>query len=233
MIWVAGVDGCPAGWLAVFRSAAEHRAQIYQKISEILDAPERPTIVAVDIPIGLQPNSKKGGRRADIEARQVLKYRKSSIFPAPSRPALKATSFEEAKEIEKANSTPPKKLARQAYNLFCKIRELDAIAADHLGVIFECHPEVSFWAMNNKTDMSLSKRKRAGFEDRCQLLARNGFDSRFLETRLGFWDEHSLNDLADACVAAWTAERILRKEAVRFPATPEIDETGLDMAIWA
>lgn len=234
-MWVAGADGCPAGWLVVFRSinGQSPRAQIFDKITDAFQQRERPKILAVDIPIGLLKTSRKGGRSADIEAREVLSLRKASIFPAPSRPALKARSPAEAREIEKRNSDPPKSLAKQVINLLDKIRQLDAVAARYSGIIFECHPEVSFWAMNGRREMSFPKRTLDGFNERCRILTRNGYDRSFLTTRIGSYKEHSRDDLPDACAAAWTAERIFRKEAIRFPAKPKPDDCGLDMAIWA
>ncbi len=233
-VWVAGADGCPKGWLVVFRSlnGENPRAQIFKQITDALKEPERPKIVAVDIPIGLLKTSQRGGRSADIEARKVLSLRKSSIFPAPSKPVLKARSFEEAKEIEQQNSKPPKKLTKQVYYLLCKIRQLDAIAASYSGIIFECHPEVSFWAMNNKAEMLSPKRKLHGFDERCKILARNRYEHSFLTTRVGSYEDHSRDDLIDACAAAWTAERIFRKTALRFPAKPD-DDSEVDAAIWA
>lgn len=232
-MWVAGANGCPAGWLVVFRSliGQRPRAQIFEKIADALAEPERPNIVAVDIPIGLLTTSQTGGRSADIEARKVLNLRKPSIFPAPSRPALQANSLDEAKEIERNNSVPPKMLTIQVYNLFDKIRQLDAVVAKYSGIIFECHPEVSFWAMNNRSEMSLPKKKLRGFEERCKILAQNGYEPLFLTTRVGSYREHSRDDLPDACAAAWTAERILKKQAIRFPAKPDDCRPG--MAIWA
>jgi predicted RNase H-like nuclease len=234
-IWVAGVDGCPFGWLAVFRSMTGDppRARLFKSIKDVVAAPERPVRVAVDIPIGLSAVSEKGGRLADREARKVLRLRKSSIFPAPSRPVLQARSAEEAREIEHRNSMPPKKLAKQVYFILPKIRELDAIAESHLGIIFECHPEVSFWAMNDRTEMPLPKKSSKGLADRHRILARHNYGQPFLTGRLGSHQEHSRDDLLDACAAAWTAERILKRHALRFPANPDLDDRGLDMAIWA
>jgi predicted RNase H-like nuclease len=234
-MWVAGADGCPAGWLVVFRSINGQgaRAQIFEKITEALAAPERPAILSIDIPIGLPTTSQKGGRLADIEARKVLNLRKSSIFPAPSRSVLNARSFPQAKRIEARNSRPAKKLAKQTFNLLPKIRELYSIALAHAGTIFECHPEVSFWVMNRKAEMSFRKKTQQGFGQRCEALCRNGFKESFLTTRVGTYKDHNRDDLVDACAAVWTAGRILRKQAIRFPATPDLDGCGIDMAIWA
>lgn len=242
-MWVAGADGCPAGWVAVFRriGGQDHRAVLVKSLADVFTAAERPQIVAVDIPIGLLSISQRGGRAADRECRKILgRGRQSSIFPAPCRPALKAVSFFEACEIERANSWPPKKLSRQTFNLLAKIREVDAIALQFRGSIFECHPEVSFWAMNEREAMRLPKkglcrtdRNSSGLSERHRLLLQNGYEQESLATRAGLRKHCGRDDLVDACAAAWTAERILSGKAVRFPRLPDLDEIGLDMAIWA
>ena len=245
-MWVAGADGCPAGWLAVFRSleGQDHRARIFESLVQVVSAPEQPRIVAVDIPIGLPKVSARGGRAADRECRKILgRDRQSSIFPPPSRPTLAAGSFLEACEIERAHSWPPKKVSQQTFNILSKIREVDGIAAMFKGVIFECHPEVSFWAMNGQRAMSLPKKvsrrknpdgiNESGLDERRRLLLENGYSAAFLATRLGSLRECGADDFVDACAAAWTAERKFRDQAVRFPSTADPDEHGVDMAIWA
>ncbi|MEJ2623115.1 MAG: DUF429 domain-containing protein [Pseudolabrys sp.] len=135
-MWVAGVDGCSAGWLAVFRSTnrdAPH-AQIFDSFANIVA--KGVAKIAVDIPIGLPETSKRGGRWADREARKMLGLdRQSSVFPAPSRATLKVSSFSEACEIEQRNSDPPKKVSQQAFNIIEKIREVDIIARQHSSLI--------------------------------------------------------------------------------------------------
>jgi predicted RNase H-like nuclease len=170
---------------------------------------------------------------ADREARQKLKLRKSSIFPSPSRPVLRARSFQEAKDLEQKNSSPPKKLGMQVFNILCKIREVDSIASQCTGRVFECHPEMSFWAMNGKAEMIFPKRKSQGFAERCNILYQNGFDLAFLTARVDSARNYKRDDLTDACAAAWTAERILKKTAIRFPELSVVDDHGIEMAIWA
>jgi predicted RNase H-like nuclease len=92
---------------------------------------------------------------------------------------------------------------------------------------------MSFWAMNNEMEMSLPKRTSDGFDERCQILVRNKYDLSFLTERVGSYQEHSRDDFPDACAAAWTAERILLKGAIRFPMEHDLDGRDLDMAIWA
>src|SRR5262249_12351691 len=134
-----------------------------------------------------------------------------------------------------------KKLSRQTFNILAKIREVDAVALRFEGLIFECHPEVSFWAMNARQPMRLPKKpsrrknpdSESGLRERRQLLLRNGYDAEFLTTCLGLAKGSGPDDFVDACAAAWTAERILNGRAVRFPRLPDVDAVGLDMAIWA
>jgi predicted RNase H-like nuclease len=245
-MWVAGVDGCRSGWIVVFRSVAgqSHKVRIVSALGDVFLAEEQPKLAAIDIPIGLLSISQTGGRAADRECRKVLgRYRQSSIFPPPSRATLQARTFVEACELERANSNPPKKVSQQTFNILKKIREADAVALQFRSVVYECHPEVSFWAMNNHLPMRLPKKRSrnrdagntpdGGLAERKELLIRNRYTEAFLTTRVGSTKECSLDDLIDACAAAWTAERILKREALRFPSVPDLDDTGWDMAIWA
>ena len=63
-IWLAGVDGCPGGWIAAFvrPEGAAGRLQRFGSFAEIVVAPERPAVVAIDIPIGLPERTGAGGR---------------------------------------------------------------------------------------------------------------------------------------------------------------------------
>jgi predicted RNase H-like nuclease len=53
--WVAGVDGCRAGWVVAFArpQGGEVRVRIVPRFTEVIAAPEAPVVIAVDIPIGL------------------------------------------------------------------------------------------------------------------------------------------------------------------------------------
>ena len=245
-MWVAGVDGCPAGWLAVFRSTVGETpyARIFHTFAELIAT--QPAIIAVDIPVGLPKVSQRGGRQADKEARKRLgTARQSSVFPAPSRAVLRATSFEEACTIERENSVPPKKISQQVFNILDKVREVDCLARQHIGLIYECHPEVCFLAMNNGAAMQLpkkvSRRKSptgisgAGLQERRKHLVQRGYTEEFLTKRIGSVAEHGLDDLIDACAAAWTAERIFQNDnsLIVLPTLPDPDEHNICMAIWA
>ena len=90
MDWVAGVDGFKSQWCVVLLSlrTEELRARIVPTFSGLLEIPERPSIVCVDIPIGLPEVTRRGGRSCESEARRLLGRRASSVFSALGRAAL-------------------------------------------------------------------------------------------------------------------------------------------------
>ena len=87
MTWLAGVDGCPTGWIAalVRPDGGAVRVTAVPRFAHLLALPEQPSIVAVDIPIGLPERSGYGGREAENAVRPLLGARQSSVFSVPSR----------------------------------------------------------------------------------------------------------------------------------------------------
>ena len=92
MTWLAGVDGCPAGWVVALArpDGDDVRIAVVPRFANVFADP-RPDIVAVDIPIGLPERSQYGGRAAENAVRPLLGARQSSVFSVPSRAALEAT----------------------------------------------------------------------------------------------------------------------------------------------
>ena len=79
--------------------------------------------------------------------------RSSSVFPAPCRATLDATSYPHACELERTARGGGKGLSRQAYGILAKIREVDLVVTpahqepldDSARVrVREVHPEVTF-----------------------------------------------------------------------------------------
>lgn len=237
---VAGIDGCRAGWLAVIHpidTPADAQLRLYKDFAAVLDALTEAAAIAVDIPIGLPRGGLAGGRPADREARAVLGERQSSVFAVPARAAVMAADYREACAISLAHSSPPRKVSKQAFNLFPKIREVDALMTPELQArVVECHPEVAFWAMNGKVPLVAPKKMKSrpfpdGLALRRGLLSAQGFRTDFLE-RIEFPRSHAgADDLLDACATCWTANRLARNRASRFPVNPPCDDRGLRMEI--
>ncbi|PLX38331.1 MAG: DUF429 domain-containing protein [Hyphomicrobiales bacterium] len=237
--WVAGVDGCPAGWIAAYRSLDDEppRLRLHESFAEILAAPENPRVVAVDMPIGLPDHIGPNGRGPEKAVRPLLGERQSSVFSIPARAAVMADNFGEACRLALETSDPPRKVSRQGFALFPKIREIDALMTPDLEArVFEVHPELAFWRLNGEQPMSLPKKVKsrpnpAGLDQRRELLVRFGYEMGFLGQKppCGAGPD----DLIDACVNAVIAERILSQKAEPFPPEPARDARGLRVAIWA
>jgi len=226
-MFVAGVDGCRAGWVAFKVELSAHATSV-----EIVDLSillqERPrdlACVAIDIPIGLLDDP----RACDTAARKLLgQPRGSSVFPAPCRAALGAQNYAEASSTNRQKAA--KGLTRQAWGIAPKIKQVDdAITSDCQCWAFEVHPEVCFWALNQRHPMKHNKKTKEGATERIAVL-RRVFPE--IETHLANRRARvGADDLLDAAAAAWTALRWHRNEA-ECVCTPEHDEKGLAVTIY-
>lgn len=248
---VAGADGCRGGWAVVIvEPDGTARAERVTRLAELFDRPASPDIIAVDMPIGLPERIEAKGRAPERLVRPLLGQRQSSVFSIPSRAAVYASVDEAVRELERyphacakarATSTPPRAVAKQGFAIFPKIIEIDRWLRDNpalLPRVHECHPEVSFWAMNGRIPLDTPKKvknapHRPGLVLRRGLLERAGFPPGPLAPLRAREIGVGEDDLIDACAAAWTAGRLARGEAVSFPSPPERDAHGLPIAIWA
>jgi predicted RNase H-like nuclease len=239
---VAGVDGCRAGWLCVTAEAETGKARdafIAPDIGVVLGRQDL-AVIAIDVPIGIPEIASLGGRACDAALRRQLGARQSSVFAVPARAALAEEDYARASDAAFAHSQPPRRVSRQCFHLFPKIREVDARMTPELQAhVVECHPEGAFWAMNGRVPLHEPKKVKsqphpAGLALRHLLLAQAGFDPAFLAGRRFRAAEAGADDVLDACACAWTALRVLRGEAIRFPeGEPPRDPRGLRMEVWA
>jgi predicted RNase H-like nuclease len=240
--WVAGADGCPAGWVVVLREqrgACLPLTRIVATFSGLLALPEAPCIIAIDMPIGLPDRTTIGGRAPDIAARAKLGKRQSSVFAVPSRRAVMAPDYTSACAIALETSDPPRKISKQTWQLFPRIREIDAVMTPALQErVFECHPEAAFWAMNGCQPLDEPKKVKSrpydpGLALRRGLLADAGYPRAFLDAVHFRPSAAGADDVLDACACAWTAGRILAGTAHTFPSEPPLDARGLRQEIKA
>lgn len=229
---VIGVDGCAGGWIAAARDArAAIRFRHVKALAELVGASIRPRVVAVDVPIGLLG---RGARVCDVEARCLLGVRRSSVFPAPIRAMLAATSQADASTIR--YRTEGKRVSIQTWAIVPKIAEVDRLLrADEAarGIVREVHPEVSFFFLNGERPMSAAKGKADGQAQRLSLL-REWAGEAVVEALARRRElTCKADDIVDALVALWTAERIDGGRAVSIPAQPPRDDYGLRMEMVA
>jgi predicted RNase H-like nuclease len=230
---VVGVDSCPRGWITVALDASRSDLQprFFDRFEQILSEFSSAEVIAVDIPIGLTDGKP---RACDIEARKRLGWPgMASVFPAPARSLIHHTDYREAKAESRARFGHA--VTRQSFALFRKVREVDeALAPELQSRVFEVHPELSFWAMNDRSAMAFGKKTQAGIEDRLAVIAErfSGFElptSRAEAKAMA--PLAGVDDFLDAIAAAWTAQRIADGKAEFLPGTIEADERGLRMQI--
>ena len=93
---------------------------------------------------------------------------------------------------------------------------------------YEVHPEVSFWRMNGRTPMKYSKARKAGRDERRDVLVGNFPD---IDLHIGKRPEKvGIDDPLDAAAAAWSALRIWEGTAESV-CDPGRDDRGLRMSI--
>ena len=241
-MWVAGVDGCRAGWVAVLMRVDDpqaHHVVTAPTLAAIADAPEQPAVIAVDMPIGLPERTEGSGRLPEQLIRPVLGQRQSSVFAIPSRRAVAAEDYGEACAIAATTSEPSRKVSRQGFAIFPKIREIDALLRARPELVartYEVHPELAFWALNGRQALDQPKKVKGapygpGMALRRELLARSGLLPESLihaPPRRGA----AQDDLLDALAGLTVALDIARGGGQPFPDPPSRDAHGLPVAIW-
>jgi predicted RNase H-like nuclease len=181
---------------------------------------------AIDIPIGLAAG---GPRDCDREARRLLGPRRSSVFPAPVRPVLHATSYAEACAISREHCG--KGVSKQLYNILGKIRESDHVMSPRLQAqLFEACPELSFALMHGGAPMRHTKRTQEGRDERVAAL-RVGLGVGVTPLVERPPSGAARDDVFDALALAWTARRIAAGQGLRLGG--DLDGRGLRMEVRA
>jgi predicted RNase H-like nuclease len=251
-VTVAGLDGCRAGWVAVIlRPGGTPSVSIFSSIADLVASLPGNAAIAVDMPIGLPEFSGKGGRGPEAAVRALLGARQSSVFSIPSRAALYAdtepfvtverwyAAHRKASAVARTTSDPPCGVSIQAFGIFSKIREIDALLREQPDLrsrIFESHPEVAFCRLNGGQPMSLPKKIKGtvnptGMEERKALLCASFYQRSFLDQTPPKGAAH--DDFLDAAAMMLIAARLARGQARPYPDPPGVDGHGIPVAIWA
>jgi predicted RNase H-like nuclease len=226
---IAGVDGCPSGWIALVEQTVARRisAHVFLTFRDLADAIDA-AVIAIDVPIGLTDHD---ARQCDLLARRHLgPKRGTSVFPAPIRPALGASTYLDAKAASFASQK--KGISQQAWAIYPKIREVDDALqadADLRGRVVEVHPELTFstWA---GAPILPGKKTAEGHAIRRDLIASHFGPLAFDSAREQVRRNHASNDdIADAFAALWTAQRIVNGQSQTLPLDPPLDSRGLPM----
>jgi len=206
---VAGVDGCPRGWVAAVWSDAGVEWRVTPlAFTSLLDALRDAEALAIDVPIGYGPD-----RACDLLAKKKLGTAHNSVFLVPSKPVLHAASHAEACEV--AHAAGEKGISVQTWNIGARIID----ATEHADArCVEAHPEVSFLALAGRP--LPTKHSAPGLAARMVALAPVFGDVAALLATAP--SRARADDALDALACAWTARRVLDGEAEHLGGGPTI-----------
>lgn len=230
-----GVDGCRGGWVVVVADDLRDapRFAVVETLEDVVrTARLGRALVVVDIPIGLP---QAASRRCDHEARALLGPRQaSSVFPAPTRPAL-AAAHDYRRACRLNASACGRRLSLQSFNLLRRIGHVDALIRPRLQRrVREGHPELVFHQLHAGV-MPAAKATVEGQRLRGALLADAGvaFDVDAVRDKL-VRANAAIDDVLDAAACLVAARRIASGDALVLPmAGTERDARGLRMEIVA
>lgn len=216
-IAVAGVDGCPFGWIATVRVPAtgETSVAIADSFGALLDGPlSTAALIVVDMPIGLP---ERPGRACEHEVRRAIGPRRSSVFSSPLRGMLAFDDYQKANAYGKARGAG---LSKQAWAITKKIREIDALMSPLMQTrVIEGHPELAFTRLGG-APCCYPKRTADGKRERIELLKASGVDaSSMLSALRATYPRKSVfadDDFIDACALALSAEAMTADKAWRL-----------------
>lgn len=154
-----GIDGCPAGWIAVFiNEYGVTNVTVKEKLTGFDFNRSNPKdIILIDMPIGLK-------KRPDGALRNAMKGNKNSVFSLPEN--LPPTE----EEYDRIKDTIT--MSEQTKAIMHKIYEVKEFAAGNNPDVFhfwESHPEFCFELLNNSKKI-FPKKTGAGQAERLLIL---------------------------------------------------------------
>lgn len=219
---VAGVTPWGRRWLV--GSAKSHAAtfmpqppQLFSTFLEVLSQYPAFAVVVVNAPIGSLDDPEGPVRACDREARALLGRRASAVHYAPSRSVLGDSGSGPYAHVDAVTAT-----------MLARYREVAAeMSPFRQRVVYEGHPELSFFQLNGDVALRWSKRREEGREVRRLLLEERipGVDV-IIDADL---EGVPLKHLLDVAALTWTARRVLGRAAKRIPRDAQWDSEGLRM----
>jgi predicted RNase H-like nuclease len=205
----AGVDGCRGGWAVALDAPGGVVTVVARRIVDVLALADG--VIAIDMPIGLP--DVRAIRPCDTAARRALGPRRSSVFPAPSRAAMRAHRWSGGLGISK-----------QAWNLVPKVFEVDDRWEPRMS---EVHPELAF-ALLAGAPLATKKSTPEGLAERRTLLREVFPHAEVLRPLPGIRPD----DVLDALACLWSAGRIAEGAAASY-GDGTLDSHGRPMLIRA
>jgi len=231
-----GIDGFIDCWcVCSIDSKNQLTISTCTDIKDIMDFLNDESRIFIDIPIGL--SSKSIQRKIDQKLRDKLpKGKKSSVFNAPCRQAVRANNYIQAKEINK--KILQKSISIQSWNISNKIKEVDEFLIKNKNKYFnihESHPEFCFINLNDGMPLKNNKKTKGGIDERISILnkfIKNTED--ILEKNYHQFKDEKIkrDDILDAISLALSVKKWSNNGKRKITQYPECDEKGLPFEIY-
>lgn len=228
---VLGVDAAKGGWFTVSIEDNSVGIDLYEDMGELWEDHHEADRILVDIPIGLPKNER---RECDELAKEHLGCRGLSVFYTPSRAVIgvDVDDYDRANEVNRNEQGHG--LSKQAWNLMPKIRDVDDFLKEHddsRNIIHESHPELCFYAFNDRNPIAYAKTSERGREKRRDVLANvvSDVDTIYEDARDRYLlKEVARDDIYDGMVLAAAARC---DELTSLPEDPPTDKHEPPMEI--
>jgi predicted RNase H-like nuclease len=221
---VAGVTPFSDKWLVASAKIAgstfaPEPPKVYDSFLDVLS--ERPAfaIVVVNVPIGFLDTPESGPRTCDRQARALLRRRGTAVHNAPSRAVFEGRVADGEDRLDAVTRTMMPRYQEVA----------NEMSAYRQRVVYEGHPELSFFQLHKDTPLKRSKVITEGKEERRVVLEEKirGSERYLDDGAVAAPQKH----VYDAFALLWTARRVWGHAAKRIPVEPEWDSEGLRMEI--
>jgi len=224
---IAGVEPCPGGWLVVGArlqgiTAFPTEPEVFATFAEILDYRPSFDVIAIHCHLSFPEEDTPGGRTCDKLARQLLGWpRSGAIGSPPSRHYLRTGDLD-ARTSKGLNPINARMMRR-----FAEVAE--EMQPYRQRQVYEVHPELSFFQLNDDKPMLHSKYDEEGVAERRALVEARipGVEAVIEASVPGVEMRHLLDATADMV----TARRIAARAVDRLPEDPEWDEQGVRMEL--
>lgn len=225
---IAGVEPCPGGWLVVSGrlqgiTAHPQEPEVFSTFAEILDYRPAFEVIAIHCHLSFPEEDTPGGRTCDRMARQLLGWPRSGAIGSPPSRRYLRTSDLDARARKGLNPINARMMRRYA-------EVAEEMQPYRQRQVFEVHPELSFYQLNDEKPMKHSKHTDRGIEERRKLVAARipGAEAVLMaQVAAGVTLRHLLDATADMV----TARRIAARAVTRLPEDPEWDEQGVRMEL--